>query len=472
MGENYDLFVEQALESMAASRNPKSSINGLVDAFHNNVQPSSISDADYANNILSLTGYSYALNSALFNNQYNALVSDLSSTDAPYTFALNKVSALENLHSFSPVMNGIDMGRELCDMLHLRSTCASFTSHIQALVAPTTASELMVQLDSLGESSRVVDNDSIASSIAEILYYSVDEEFTSSIQQDLNNAHGVFSDVKDYLKYVYGVTTSEIIGSWYVAIGGGYVSAMEGARLLAKAIDNNGVEASTISSYDFKAISYRWDSSTYYDIAKALVSVVTGSVGNTQLIRDLAQDFTASELTRDQVVGLLGEVEGSNGAEITASLYRLLGFPYDSAILGKRILASTIEEYHESDNQVTITSLSGMVVAAPQEKFLNVCTIDQDVYTVGTSVFYNFQGNNVGGQLELMQDLFTFAGREQARADCGRYLVEHVGDDLYVTTSQPTGVTGNAQVTGCTEALDPALFLAYCDAVFSVVNIG
>lgn len=472
MGENYDLFVEQALESMAASRNPKSSIHGLVDAFHNNVQPSSLSDADYANNILSLTGYSYALNSALFNNQYNALVSDLSSTDAPYTSALNKVNALESLNSFSPVMNGIDMGRELCDMLHLRSTCASFTSHIQALVAPTTSSELMIQLDSLGESSRVVDNDSLASSIAEILYYSVDEEFTSSIQQDLNNAHGVFSDIKDYLNYVYGETTSEIVGSWYVAIGGGYVSAMEGARLLAKAIDNNGVEASTISSYDFKAISYRWDSSTYYDIAKALVSVVTGSVGNTQLIRDLAQDFTASELTKDQVVGLLGEVEGSNGAEITASLYRLLGFPYDSAILGKRILASTIEEYHESDNQVTITSLSGMVVAAPQEKFLNVCTIDQDVYTVGTSVFYNFQGNNIGGQLELMQDLFTFAGREQARADCGRYLVEHVGDDLYVTTSQPTGVTGNAQVTGCTEALDPALFLAYCDAVFSVVNIG
>lgn len=472
LGENYALFVEQALESMGTSRNPKSSIYDLVAAFHD-VQPSTLSDADYANKILSLTGYNYALNSAVFNSQYNALISDISSTNSPYTQALDKVSALESLQSFSPIMNGFDMGQELCDILHLRSTCTSFTSHIQALVAPTVASELMVQIDSLGESSRVVDNHSMVSSIAEILYYVVDGDFVSAIERDMNTAHGLFDNVKDYVKYVYGATTSEIIASWYVAIGGGYVSSMEGARLLAAAIDNNYVQATDISSYDFNALSYRWDSSTYYDIAKTLVSVVTGSTGDTQLIRDLAQDFTASGMTKEQVIEAFADVEGNNGAEITASVYRILGFPYDSAVLGKRILASTVEDYHESDNQVTLTSLAGMVVTAPQEKFLNVCSRVDDVYYVGNSVFYSFQGNNIGGHLELMQDLFTFAGREQARAECGRYLVQHVGDDLYLTTSQPTGVSGNAQVTGCTESLDPALFLAYCDAVFSVVqNIG
>jgi hypothetical protein len=461
MGKAYDQVVSQVTASMSAVQNEKDISSIIADLL----TITSLSNYNLVSSeVLDAVGYHYAQESSVYNRLTSAITSDIAIAGLNGQLATSKIEQLDT------ATNTVDFSADVCATFGINTACADVSSRIMSVAAPAHASDLRTQVRSLSESSKVTNYHSLASVIGQMLYHNVDPTFVSNLEADITLAGLPIDDIKSYLGYVGGQTASEVVTNMYVAWSGNYLSAMEGAQLLAKYIDNNNIKASDIRSYDYNAMSWKWDDATkMYALANTVANLASSF--NADLIRDLALDFTGTELSFNQLVSKLQNVQGNTGAEMVASLYRSLGFPYDSAVPGKRLLADVIKEHHDSDNIVTLSSMSGEIDVSPKDKFLNICTLNDETYTVGYSVFASFSPVP-GAPLSAMHDLYTFSGREQARAECARYLVENLGQDLYVTTTQPYGVSGDATETGCTPVLEPAVFLAYCDAVFFEISYG
>ena len=130
------------------------------------------------------------------------------------------------------------------------------------------------------------------------------------------------------------------------------------------------------------------------------------------------------------------------------------------------MLAEAINTYHTNPiSAVTVTSALGSFAVAPAAMlYLNKCTYNAGVYTVGSSVFRKFDPNNAGIMLSTMIGLDSITGYESALIQCGSWA--HSQSPLYASTTHSAGTSGTADATGCSSLSTAGDALALCFSVF------
>jgi hypothetical protein len=363
------------------------------------------------------------------------------------------------------------LGNDIYTAFNLGPHYQELTSSI---ATATSLDSFVSNVRTLSSREDINDNHALATSIASFLppYSSV---LANQLASDITMPGLKIEDIKYYLNNVDGISASQVAASLYVAWGGAFISAMEGARLLASSIYTNNISAAQISEY-FSAnslIEPKYDEAENFVLAKAIDQITNPGNVNKDLINSLYLDFDASGMSTSQIVNIFANIEGADAAEIVASLYRQMKFPYDSAVKGKLALANALNEHFNSDYYVTLTSLEGNTDISPVVPYLNFCSkLGDGVYKVEGSVFVLFDPNSNGRSLYQMEELYSESGRLNARAQCGRQIIENFSNDLYVTTTNPAGVTGSLEETGCSPALDSATFMAFCDSAFAEIIPG
>ncbi len=344
-----------------------------------------------------------------------------------------------------------------------------FTYKIESSLELTSTimDDFVSQVKALALNSEINDHTSLSYSLASLIT-PFSSEVAEGLKLDIITAGQDINRIKHYLTFVNGASASIVAANIYNAWGGAYLSSVNGASSLASSIDENLIGASDISQFftQNSLIEKKYDQTDNYFIASNLNYIVNAGSSNDQLLTYLGLDLNASGKTPSEIIEILQNIEGDNGAKITYNLYKSLGFPYDSGIEGKVLLASAIGDYYNSDYVTTLASLAGNKSLSPKYKYLNYCSKNNDVYEVIGSIFKNFDDDSLGKSLYDMKELYSESGRLSARAQCGKFIVDNIGEDLYVTVSQPAGVSGTADATGCGYLIDPAILLAMCNTVF------
>jgi hypothetical protein len=126
-----------------------------------------------------------------------------------------------------------------------------------------------------------------------------------------------------------------------------------------------------------------------------------------------------------------------------------------------------LNNYAQSTDLTALETIVGNAYFSPGTnngpQYLNRCTLTDDVYTVGRSVFYKFDSSETGPALSTIPALQTVTGYISAMAQCATWQLELKDHDLYLTTNNAAGVTED---TGCTQVLDMQMANAYCNSVF------
>ncbi len=410
------------------------------------------------------TGYSAGVIASNIFNYMLPAQNQIFSNTASFTNSYLRLGYIPYLTMANNIYKSFSLGTYYLNLASAVENSLQLTS--------TPVENFVDSIHSLSSNINIESYNDLAVAIASLITpYS--SEHVVGLETDLNIASVDINNIKNYLGMVNGVTSSSVAANIYNSWSGAYISSMEGARALASDIDNSHIEASDINAFFVQnsIIAKQYDQDYNYALAMTLNNLVNNGNNNPVLLNGLYQDFVASGLSKDQIISILKNIEGNNGAYIAANLYRALHFPYLSSIPGYNDLADLVEEYHNSDYVITHNTLVGSQDISPKTKFLNICTKDGDTYTTGASVFSKFDSNNDGKSLYAMQELFTISGRESARAQCGKYVSLHHAEDLYLTLTKPAGIIGTAEETGCTENLEPSIFLAYCEAVFAQWNL-
>ena len=130
------------------------------------------------------------------------------------------------------------------------------------------------------------------------------------------------------------------------------------------------------------------------------------------------------------------------------------------------LLSSTVNTVDNLNARVGTTYFSPGTNNGPQ--YLNRCTLTDDVYTVGRSVFYKFDYSEdpAGPALSTIPALQKVTGYIAAMAQCATWQLSIRDQDLYITTNNTAGITGTTEDTGCTQVLDMQMANAYCNSVF------
>ena len=85
-------------------------------------------------------------------------------------------------------------------------------------------------------------------------------------------------------------------------------------------------------------------------------------------------------------------------------------------------------------------------------------------------MFINFDVNNAGIPLSQMTQLGTETGNFAALAQHAEWVKNsfdpNTGYNMYLTETQPAGVTGDSAATGCSDLLDAGLAMAIGYAAF------
>jgi hypothetical protein len=302
--------------------------------------------------------------------------------------------------------------------------------------------------------------------------FSIGDEQAASIQADIELSGFSIDYIKSYLTQIVGSDADTITLSIYQTWSPAYVSAMQGALNLAAGIDyqyNNYSKSYEDSLADIKsAVSALSNTATNHEVAIAISNIVD----DFNSFKDyLELDLIYSGLSIVEIKTAIDNLSGVDGIEITSNFYKVLGFPYASAIFGEFSLKDRVASYSDSDYVVTLASQEGSVDISPSADYLNKCTISEEgVYTVGGSVFINFDADLEGKALSDMSELGTDTGNFAAMAQCGAWIEASfdpdTGFDMYLTKTQAAGVTGNSDVTGCSDALDAGLAMAKCYSIF------
>jgi hypothetical protein len=392
-----------------------------------------------------------------------------------YAWISNQIQELNNnlpqadFASFFFFQFYVDMINDLYRSFNFGPYYPNLVSDVEGHVRLTSAitSQLVSTLNMLATNGGIVDYESLASEIAEIISPSA-SDFVASLEQDIALGNQNIENIKYLFSRLDGKTSSEIVANMYSAWGGAYVSASPGARILAREIYESVTPVSNIAAY-FIANSNvypKYDQTYQNFIAKTIDNIVNPFNSDEQLINNLEADMICSNKAASEIVPIIQNIDAFDGASFAANFYREIGFPYCSPYAGFMELSSKIEDYHKADYSNTVTKSFGDLDTYPKEKYLNLCIKQDEQFLVGHSVFYMFDREYKGVSLYEMEELFTIAGRHSARSQCAKYLSTNYATDLYVTLSSPGGTTGSAEITGCTAVIDPGIFTAYCEAVF------
>ena len=234
-----------------------------------------------------------------------------------------------------------------------------------------------------------------------------------------------------------------------------------------------------------------------YEIINAINALDNKELRN-YLEIDISVWFDKSRISLDYFKQKFAPINGDSSASLTVSLYNNLALGYGltntdlavslmnaiedertstdtsvvtiSSALGSAALTTgnntIISGINELDEEIDVIK-STLTITPRSGAYLNKCTMgDGGVYTVGSSVFIGFDPEGDGILLSSMDGLNTLTGYINAMAQCATWQLTYENQDLYVSTTHAGGVTGTAEDTGCSPALDFASAGAYCLSVF------
>ena len=210
---------------------------------------------------------------------------------------------------------------------------------------------------------------------------------------------------------------------------------------------------------------------------------------DTSLIDELEADLTSSNLSPSEIQTNIASISGDDGDSITLSLYNALGISNLSSDQTALDLSANITAYDGTSYNATvrstynvsvpvfeqttayyvITDVIGSNPIGPQsEIYLNKCTLEDDIYIVGSSVFAGFDSNNEGLILSAMEGLNSLTGQIAAISQCSTWARSE--EDLYASTTYPMATTGDATATGCSPLMSSGDAMILCHSVFDMMS--
>lgn len=146
--------------------------------------------------------------------------------------------------------------------------------------------------------------------------------------------------------------------------------------------------------------------------------------------------------------------------------------------IGHITLQDNLENEYVYDNSSvsinTLTSVFGSLDVTPRSGiYLNSCVkTGQDNFLVMGSVFSLYDREGKGPLLEDIEALHTITGILNGVAQCHKWALTGIENNLYITKDKTAGESGSSEDTGCVSALIPAIAIAYCWSVFDSSEIS